>query len=107
MKHPIIQSLISRRIAANITQEEAAKIAGVSTKTYQRIEAGTSDIKLRNYTALTKGLNITDLDVALDAIGLTGATPWDVAAAARALPIEARTALVSLIMIIYRHKDNG
>lgn len=105
MSHPIIKTLISRRIAANITQEQAAKMAGVSTKTYQRIEAGTSDIKLRNYTALIKALNITDLDVVLDTIGIDGATPWDVAAAARTLPPDARTAMVSMIMMIYRQRE--
>ena len=47
-------------------------------------------------------LGITDLDIALDSIGISGVTPWDVAAAARVLPPEARAALVSMIMITYR-----
>jgi transcriptional regulator with XRE-family HTH domain len=96
-------SLTARRLAAEITQEQAARMAGVSLKTYQRIENGTSDIKLRNYTALIKGLNTTDLDLCLDCLGISPATPWDVAAAARVLPPEARTALVTLIMMLHRH----
>lgn len=103
MTHPTIKALTKRRIAAEITQEQAAQMAGVSIKTYQRIEAGTSDIKLRNYTALLKGLNTTDLDICLDRLAITTATPWDVAAAARVLPAEARTALVTLIMMLHRH----
>ncbi len=106
MKHPIIEALISRRMAAKVTQEEAAKMAGVSIKTYQRIESGTSDIKLRNYAALIKALNATDLDISLDCLGISTATPWDVAAAARILPQEARTALITLIMMMYRN-DNA
>jgi transcriptional regulator with XRE-family HTH domain len=105
---PIIQALIARRKAAGVNQEEAASMAGLSLKTYQRIENGTADIRLKNYLALIRNLKVTDLDVALDALGIAGATPWDVAAAARVLPPEARAALVSMIMIIYRDViDNG
>lgn len=99
---PIITALIARRKAAEKTQEEAASMAGLSLKTYQRIENGTADIRLTNYLALIRGLKVTDLDIALDSLGVSGATPWDVAAASRVLPPEARAALVSMIMIIYR-----
>lgn len=101
-KEPIILALITRRKAANLTQKEAASMAGLSLKSYQRIEDGTGDIRLNNYLALTRNLGITDLDIALDSIGISGVTPWDVAAAARVLPPEARAALVSMIMITYR-----
>lgn len=99
---PIISALIARRKGSGVTQEEAASMAGLSLKTYQRIENGTADIRLTNYLALIRGLKITDLDIALDSLGVSGATPWDVAAASRVLPPEARAAIVSMIMIIYR-----
>lgn len=101
-KEPIVLALISRRKAANLTQKEAASMAGLSLKSYQRIEDGTGDIRLNNYLALIRNLGITDLDIALDSMGIEGTTPWDVAAAARVLPPEARAALVSMIMITYR-----
>ncbi len=105
---PIILALIARRKSAGVTQEEAAGMAGMSLKTYQRIENGTGNIRLKNYLALIRNLKITDLDIALDTLGITGATPWDVAAASRVLPPEARSAMVSMIMIIYRDViENG
>lgn len=106
MTHDIIKAITDRRLAAKLTQAQAAKMAGLSVKTYQRIESGASDIKLRNYAALIRGLNITDLDICLDCLGFSKVTPYDVAAAARVLPQEARTALVSLIMIMYRNADD-
>jgi transcriptional regulator with XRE-family HTH domain len=99
---PTISVLIERRKAAGLTQEQAADMAGLSLKTYQRIENGTADIRLKNYLALIKRLKVTNLDIALDELGIRGTTPWDVAAAARVLPAEARAALVSMIMVIYR-----
>lgn len=105
-QEPIILALIARRKAADVTQEQAAAMAGLSLKTYQRIESGTGDIRLKNYIALTRDLNITDLDVALDALGISGTTAWDVAAAARVLSPEARASMVSMIMIIYRDVIN-
>lgn len=99
---PIVLALIARRKVANLTQKEAADMAGLSLKSYQRIEDGSGDIRLNNYLALTRNMGITDLDIALDTLGISGSTPWDVAAAARVLPPEARAAMVSMIMIIYR-----
>lgn len=101
-QEPIIQALIARRKAAGVSQEEAASMAGLSLKTYQRIEQGTADIRLKNYLSLIRHLKVTDLDIVLDSMGINGTTPWDVAAASRLLPKEARAAIVSMIMIIYR-----
>ncbi|MBD6969633.1 transcriptional regulator [Vibrio parahaemolyticus] len=80
-------------------------MAGVSLKTYQRIERGETDLKMSHYRNLIQNLKITDLDVSLDIIGVDMATPWDVAAAARTLPPEVRTVLVTLIMMMYRDKS--
>lgn len=101
----LVFALKKRREAAGLTQQDAAKTAGVSLKTYQRIERGDSDIRLSQYKAIIAALKITDLDVSLDMINIAGATPWDVAAAARTLPRDARTLLVSLIMMMHRERD--
>lgn len=102
---PLIQALKSRREAAGLSQTQFAKMAGVSLKTYQRIERGETDLKMSHYRNLIQNLKITDLDVSLDIIGVDMATPWDVAAAARTLPPEVRTVLVTLIMMMYRDKS--
>lgn len=102
---PVIDAIKKRREAAGISQTKAAKMAGMHLKTYQRIENGSTDMKMSHYKSLIEGLNTTDLDISLDMLGVDGATPWDVAAAARTLKPEIRTVLVSLIMMIYRDKD--
>ena len=102
---PLIQALKSRREAAGLSQTQFAKMAGVSLKTYQRIERGETDLKMSHYRNLIQSLKITDLDVSLDIIGVDMATPGDVAAAARTLPPEVRTVLVTLIMMMYRDKS--
>ncbi|EGQ7740937.1 helix-turn-helix domain-containing protein (plasmid) [Vibrio alginolyticus] len=101
---PLIQALKNRREAAGLSQAEFAKMAGVSLKTYQRIEWGETDLKMSHYRSLIQNLRITDLDVSLDMLEVDPATPWDVAAAARTLPPEVRTILVTFIMMIYRDK---
>lgn len=50
-------------------------------------------------------LNVTELDLCLDVMGVEGSTPWDVAAAARTLPPDVRTILVTLIMMLERHRN--
>lgn len=97
---PLIQAIRTRREAAGVTQEEAAEMIGMSLKTYQRIENGLTEMKMSHYRILIERLKVTDLDM----IGVHGATPWDVAAAARTLPPDIRTTLVTLIMMIYRDK---
>ncbi|HGF5004094.1 TPA: helix-turn-helix domain-containing protein [Vibrio parahaemolyticus] len=103
---PLIQAIRKRREAAGVTQEEAAAMTGMSLKTYQRIENGLTELKMSHYRILIENLKVTDLDISLDMIGIHSATPWDVAAAARTLPPEIRTTLVTLIMMIYRDKHN-
>ncbi len=44
-QEPIIMALIDRRKLANLSQEKLASSAGMSLKTYQRIERGEADIK--------------------------------------------------------------
>ncbi|MDN4697200.1 helix-turn-helix transcriptional regulator [Vibrio parahaemolyticus] len=100
-----ITAIKKRREAAEISQSQAAEMIGISLKTYQRIENGQTDIKMTHYRRLLKMLQITELDLCLDMIGIEGATPWDVAAAARTLPQDVRTVLVTLIMMLERHRS--
>lgn len=101
---PLISALKKRREAAGLSQKQVADLIGISLKTYERIERGETDMKMSHYRILVEKLKITDLDISLDMLGIDKTTPWDVAAAARTLPPEVRTVLVSLIMMIYRDK---
>lgn len=101
---PLIQAIKSRREAAGVSQAQAAEMTGVSLKTYQRIERGETDMKMSHYRTLLQNFKVTDLDISLDMLGIDKTTAWDVAAAARTLPPEIRTVLVSLIMMIHREK---
>ncbi|HCE2656937.1 helix-turn-helix domain-containing protein [Vibrio sp. Isolate23] len=101
---PLIDALKARREAAGLSQEETANMIGVHLKTYQRIERGETAMKMSHYRILVEKLKTTDLDLSLDMLGVDQATPWDVAAAARTLPPEIRTVLVSMLMMIYRDK---
>jgi len=100
-----IAAVKKRRELAEISQAQAAEMIGLSLKTYQRIENGQTDIKMTHYRRLLKMLNVTELDLCLDVMGVEGATPWDVAAAARTLPPDVRTILVTLIMMLERHRN--
>ncbi|CAH0531109.1 helix-turn-helix domain-containing protein [Vibrio hippocampi] len=107
MSHePLIHAIKERREAAGLTQLQTADMIGVSLKTYQRIERGETEMKMSHYRILIEKLKTTDLDISLDMLGLDKTTPWDVAAAARTLPPEVRTVLVSLLMMIYRDKTS-
>lgn len=99
---PLITALKERREAAGLSQKNIAEMIGVTLKTYQRIERGETDMKMSHYRILVEKLKTTDLDISLDMLGVDKTTPWDVAAAARTLPPEVRTALVSMLMILYR-----
>ncbi|TOQ05002.1 transcriptional regulator [Vibrio parahaemolyticus] len=99
---PLITALKERREAAGLSQKNIAEMIGVTLKTYQRIERGETDMKMSHYRTLVEKLKTTDLDISLDMLGVDKTTPWDVAAAARTLPPEVRTALVSMLMILYR-----
>ncbi|HCG6617775.1 TPA: helix-turn-helix transcriptional regulator [Vibrio parahaemolyticus] len=103
---PLINAIKERREAAGLSQLQTANMIGVSLKTYQRIERGETEMKMSHYRVLVEKLKTTDLDISLDMLGVDKTTPWDVAAAARTLPPEVRTALVSLLMMIYRDKTS-
>ncbi|OLQ93056.1 transcriptional regulator [Vibrio panuliri] len=98
MIDPIVQVIISRRKLSKLTRQQMADIAGMSLKTYQRIERGESDMKMSQYRSILRTLNLTDLDVALDVKEIQPFTNADLVAAARLLSPEAQALLVRFIM---------
>ena len=104
MIDPIVQALINRRKLANISRVEITEIAGMSLKTYQRIERGESDMKLSQYRLIVRALNLTDLDVALDTIAIQTTTPADLVAACRLLNADTQSALIRFIMLVAKNR---
>lgn len=104
-REPIVNVIKKRREQAGMSRKEIANIAGMSEKTYQRIERGEADMRLSQYRTIIRALHITDLDVSLDILEIDQVTPWDVAAAARTLNQEARMLLVKIIMIVVRSNE--
>ncbi len=90
-------ALKNRRLGKKLTQRELAEKAGMSEKTIQRIE-NNSDLRVSQYNKLLSALGITDLDIALDILGILGTAPADVAAASRLLTNESRKMLVKIII---------
>ncbi len=84
-QEPVVMALIERRKQASLSQEKLASLAGMSLKTYQRIERGEADIKMSQYRAITRTLKVTDLDIVLDTLHASHTTDEDVAAASRLL----------------------
>ena len=97
-QEPIVMALIERRKRANLSQEKLAASAGMSLKTYQRIERGEADIKMSQYRSIIRTLKATDLDVVLDVVGTSHANVEDVAAVSRLLTNEERMLLIKLIL---------
>lgn len=97
-QEPIVMALIERRKRANLSQDKLAASAGMSLKTYQRIERGEADIKMSQYRSIIRTLKATDLDVVLDVVGASHATAEDVAAVSRLLTNEERMLLIKLIL---------
>ncbi|WP_305817511.1 helix-turn-helix transcriptional regulator [Photobacterium leiognathi] len=105
MADPISIIIKNRRIHLGMTQSQLAENAGMSEKTYQRIEQGGADMRMSQYRALIKALNLSDLDVSLDLLEIETTTPWDVAAAARVLLPSTRMHLVKSIMEEWQRKE--
>ena len=101
---PIVLAIIERRKRANLSQEKLASMAGMSLKTYQRIERGEADIKMSQYRSLTRSLEISDLDVVMDTLEAGQTTVDDVAAVSRLLSDEQRKLLIKLILSLTRGK---
>ncbi|PFG58083.1 helix-turn-helix protein [Vibrio sp. ES.051] len=102
---PIIQALIARRKANGLSRDQMANVAGMSVKTYQRIERGESDLKLSQYRSILRSLDLTDLDIALDIRDVEHVTAADVTAMARLLSPEAQSLLVRLLSLVIEQRS--
>ncbi|USD64189.1 helix-turn-helix transcriptional regulator [Vibrio sp. SCSIO 43136] len=102
----VINVIKDRRNRANLTQKELANLSGMDRKTYQRIESGKVDLRFSQYRGIINALGVSDLDITLDRIGITGASDLDVAAAARLLSPTSRLKLVEFIIEEYRARDD-
>ncbi|WP_417876969.1 helix-turn-helix domain-containing protein [Vibrio sp.] len=103
---PIIEALIKRRKEMGFSREQIAKMAGMSVKTYQRIERGESDLKLSQYRSILRSMQLTDLDIALDIRGVEHVTEQDLASIARLLSPEAQSLLVRLLSLVLEQRKN-
>lgn len=103
---PIIEALIKRRKEHGLSREQVAQMAGMSVKTYQRIERGESDLKLSQYRAILRSLNLTDLDISLDIRDVEYVTENDLATIARVLSPEAQALLVRLLSLVVEERKN-
>ena len=101
----LMDALKLRRINMDLSQADVANLAGMSVKTYGRLERGELEMKMNQYRAIVEGLGITDLDVSLDLLNVRTATPWDVAAAARVLLPATRQKMVEAIMSEWRRTE--
>ncbi|OEF51002.1 transcriptional regulator [Enterovibrio norvegicus] len=97
LREPIIEVIKNRRKAAGMTQAALASKAGMTLKTYQRIEQG-ADMRISYYRAVITALELADLDISLDMLDVDTATAHDVAAAARVLSEESRRLLIKIII---------
>lgn len=97
---PIIIAITKRRRRNGISREDVADIAGMSLKTYARIERGETDIHLSQYRAILRALNATDLDISLDILDIVDISDKDVLSAARLLSSNSRKLLVKLLLSI-------
>ncbi|WP_394246370.1 helix-turn-helix domain-containing protein [Vibrio profundi] len=105
-QEPIVIAIMKRRKLAGFSQEKMASIAGMSLKTYQRIERGETDIKLSQYRSLIRALGVTDLDIALDTLEVDEVAPESLTAASRLLSDEARRLLVKFILLMQKDKQS-
>ncbi|MDA0148985.1 helix-turn-helix domain-containing protein [Vibrio sp. LaRot3] len=100
MVDPIVQAIINRRKSAGLSRVDIANIAGMSLKTYQRIERGESDMKISQYRSIIRAMKMTDLDIALDIRDTQQVTAEDVTAASRLLNQEAQAMLVKFLFLV-------
>ena len=101
---PIVMAIVERRKRANLSQEKLSSMAGMSLKTYQRIERGEADIKMSQYRSLTRSLAISDLGLVMDTLDASQTTVNDVAAVSRLLTDKQRKLLIKLILSLTKEQ---
>lgn len=100
---PAVIAIKKRRNKAGLTQKELAQRAGLSVKTYQRIEQGRADMRFSQYRAILRALSVSDLDISLDTMEVREIAVHDLTASVRLLPSSLKTQMVNLIAEMYRH----
>ncbi|MEZ8316622.1 helix-turn-helix domain-containing protein [Vibrio lentus] len=105
--HQLMVAIKRRRERDQLTQMEVAREIGISRRHYVRCESGQAELKLSQFVAAMKFLNITIMDLALDTLKLAPVTAWDVAAAARTLTAASRKSLVEFLMRNYEDNKKG
>lgn len=108
MSHIKLMVAIKRRRERNqLTQDDVARGIGVSRRHYVQCESGKAELRLSQFVAALRYLDMTYLDLAMDLIRLEPVTAWDVAAAARTLSVSARRSLIEFLMRNYDDKRKG
>ncbi|HAS6054696.1 TPA: helix-turn-helix domain-containing protein [Vibrio vulnificus] len=105
--HELMVVIKRRRERDQLTQMDVARGIGVSRRHYVRCESGKAELKLSQFVAAMKFLNITYMDLALDILNLVPVTAWDVAAAARTLTAASRKSLIEFLMRNYEDSKKG
>lgn len=65
----------SERVAAELTQERLAEVAGIPERTLSRIESGDPHVELRQLVSLAEAMALTDLDLIARAHQILGRRP--------------------------------
>ncbi len=94
---PIVYILRRYRQKRGISQDDMAEKTGISRRTLQRIEAGTTDMKLSHYRSYLKVLGMSDMDVSIALFSHEFVTEKDIAAVARNLPFKVKQAIVRFL----------
>ncbi|EHZ7344573.1 helix-turn-helix transcriptional regulator [Vibrio vulnificus] len=105
--HQLMAALKRKREREQLTQDDVAREIGVSRRHYVRCESGKAELRLSQFVAVMRYLNMSVLDLALDVIGMESVSSADVSAAARTLSVSARRALVDFLMKNYDDKKKG
>ncbi|GAA03245.1 helix-turn-helix domain-containing protein [Photobacterium leiognathi] len=94
---PIVYVLRRYRQQMGISQEVMSERTNISRRTLQRIETGTTDMKLQQYRKYLEVLGMSDMDVSIALFSHEFVTEKDVAAVARNLPFKVKQAIVRFL----------
>lgn len=94
---PIVYVLRRYRQAKGISQDDMAEQTGISRRTVQRIESGSTDMKLSQYRQYLRVLGMSDMDVSIALFSHEFVTEREIAAVARKLPIKVKQAIIRFL----------
>ncbi|HFQ4837565.1 hypothetical protein ATY35_09730 [Vibrio cidicii] len=102
----LIKAIKHRRRLAGLTQEQLAEKAGISKKTYKRIEQGVRDITWSEYERILEALNVSEFDMVLDRFELDNVTEHDLLAVSRLFPEPIRRLITNFLTGLYNELKN-